>query len=309
VSQHREGFWVVTFPAELARAQPVEIRRAGDKVIEDLMREKPPHCLVDLSAMQTLGSSCVASIVRIWKAVSQFEGQMVVVAPSQGAREVLRVTGLSNIWTVAPTLEAGIHVLGFSKEAKVVKRERRLLVMVSAFSLLNAAAAVTLRMLPQLEDYTHPNNTLVFSILILTVLTSTICLFRERGWRLWLSIFVFLASLFLSGLFIWHTHYRTAAGFDAEPAAEQGSDPALGNETAASSVSQDRPGIQLPTMPPPASNSNSKPETSASGSSVARQPRTPDLPSASGPPVRPGSDPVSGGSTQPDSDDTSGEEP
>lgn len=208
VSQHREGFWLVSFPEELARARPSEVRNIGDSILQKLSESNPNHCLVDLSPLPTLGSSLVASIVRIWKAISQHDGQMVVVAPSPEQREVLRVTGLNNVWTVAPTMEAGIHHLGFSKEAKVVKRERRLLVLVSTFSLLNAAAAVIIRILPQLEGYKQPNNTLVFAILGLTVLTSTICLFRERGWRLWLAVVVFLTSLALSGGFIWHTQYR-----------------------------------------------------------------------------------------------------
>lgn len=321
VSHHRDGFWVVSFPVEFARAQPAEIRRAGDQVISDLAKEKPPHCVIDLSGMQTLGSALVAVLVRIWKFVSQTEGQMVVVAPSVGQREVLRVTGLNNIWTIAPSLEAGIHALGYSKEAKVVKRERRLLVMVSAFSLLNAAAAVTIRMLPELEGYTQPSNTLVFSILGLTVLTSTICLFRESGWRLWLSILVFLSSLALSGTFIWHTHYRLPAGSGATTPADAAADQPSADQPAGAespgampdsdSESQGRTGSLLPAVPPPGLGSKTG-DATVTGSSVTRQPRTPDLPSTAGSPSSPaaGTTGVAPDSGQDDSsDDSSGEAP
>lgn len=258
IKQHRDGFLSVSFPEELARAHPGEVRRAGEQAIEELSRTKPTHCLVDLSALQTLGSSCVAAIVRIWKSISAYEGQMVVVAPSAQAREVLRITGLNNVWLIASSMEAGIHSLGFSKEAKVVKRERRLLVMVSFFSLLNAAAAVTIRMLPQLEGYRHPNNTLVASILGLTVLTSTICLFRERGWRLWISIVVFLASLTLSGVFIWHTHYRPRISQppgsieNSEQAFEQPGDvpSEMGEQTEEPSAASEAADVQVRRIPP-----------------------------------------------------------
>lgn len=277
VCQSKDGYAVVSFPKEMARAHLTDIRDAGEKIIDDLSKTNQQHCLVDLSQLDYIGSSLVAAIVRIWKAISERDGQMVVVASNIGTREVLKVTGLNKVWTIAPNLEAGVHALGFSKEAKVVKRERRILVMVGAFSLLCGIVAVAIRVLPRFEELGHPADFLVYSILGLSLATSGISIFREKGWRLWLTVIVFLASVPLLGFFIWHNEYRgTGFPVPVESALDPYDDDDFFNETLPSTEPYDSP------EDAPPSQGSQAPQEDAPPSAPTR-PTNP--PTGSGPPV------------------------
>lgn len=205
---HRDGYSVIAFPTELATAHMADVREAGVRVVEQLSTVKDPACLVDLTALEYMGSSLVASIVRIWKAVREKNGRMVVVASNDKIVDVLRATGLTKVWVVVSTFEAGVHALGFSQEAKVEQRERRLLAWVGPVGLVGGAVAVAIRMIPQLSAVVHPVNWLVYTMIGLAGVASGISTFREAGWRRILSILVFLFSLPLLGLFIWFAEIR-----------------------------------------------------------------------------------------------------
>lgn len=205
---HRDGYSVIAFPKELATAHMADVREAGVRVMEQLSTVKDPACLVDLTALEYMGSSLVASIVRIWKAVREKNGRMVVVASNDRIADVLRATGLTKVWVVVSTFEAGVHALGFSPEAKVEQRERRLLAWVGPIGLVGGAIAVAIRMIPQLSAVVHPVNWLVYTMIGLAGVASGISTFRETGWRRILSILVFLFSVPLMGLFVWFAEIR-----------------------------------------------------------------------------------------------------
>jgi anti-anti-sigma factor len=300
VSTSKDGYAVVSFPKELARSHLGDIREAGERIIEELSAKKFQYCLIDLSQLDFIGSSLVASIVRIWKAISERDGQMVVVATNPGTREVLKVTGLNKVWTIAPTMEAGIHALGFSKEAKVVKRERRVLVMVGLISLILAVAVVAVRILPQFSEWPHPADPLVYAILGLALATSGISIFREKGWRFGLTITVFALTLPLLGFFVWHNEYRKPPvpmmvdpdGMPVDPDSDMDGLPPLpqGGSDSPDSTSSDRGGYDSPEGPPSGMSAprgrsvvppgaGSSQAGSASGSSQPKQdPKAPSTP-------------------------------
>ena len=205
---HRDGYSVIAFPKELATAHMAEVREAGVKVIDQLSAVKAPACLVDLTALDYMGSSLVASIVRIWKAVKDKDGRMVVVASNERITEVLKATGLTKVWTVVSTFESGVHALGYSPEAKVEKRERRLLAFVGPVSLVGGMVAVAIRMLPRLASIKQPPDWMVYTIIGLAAVASGIYTFRETGIRRALSILGLLLSIPLLALFIWHAEIR-----------------------------------------------------------------------------------------------------
>jgi anti-anti-sigma factor len=200
---HLDGYSVVTFPKEICKASLDEIRGAGDQVVSELANQKAPQCLVDLTALDYMGSSMVASIVRIWKAIEANQGRMVVAVSSIGVREVLRVTGLNRVWTIKSSYDTALHELGFSSEAKIVKRELRLLAFVGPATLLVGGIAVVLSRLPALAELSQPPDWISYSLITVAVITSGISIFREHSWRRWLSVFVFLVSATLGGWLIW----------------------------------------------------------------------------------------------------------
>lgn len=200
---HLDGYSVVTFPKELCKASLAEIRETGEQVVSELANHKAPQCLVDLTALDYMGSSMVASIVRIWKAIEANQGRMVVAVSSIGVREVLRVTGLNRVWTIKSSYDTALHELGFSSQAKIVKRELRLLAFVGPATLLVGGIAVALIRIPKLAALSHPSDWIAYSLITVAVITSGISIFREHSWRRWLSVFVFLVAGTLLGWLIW----------------------------------------------------------------------------------------------------------
>ncbi len=201
--QPRDGYCVVAFPKEIGKTGMADLSSATSDAIKELALIKSAACVVDLSALDYMESSLVACVVRIWKAMKAHSGTFVVVAPSEGIRDVLNVTGLQKIWTIVDTLEAGIHTLGFSVEAKVAKRERRLLILVGPIALICGAVAVAFRLVPQLAALAGEANWLVYwlvySIAGLSIVASGISSIRENGWRRLFSIIVLVLAVALLG--------------------------------------------------------------------------------------------------------------
>jgi anti-anti-sigma factor len=200
---HLDGYSVVTFPKEMCKASLAEIRETGEQVVSELANQKAPQCLVDLTALDYMGSSMVSSIVRIWKAIEANQGRMVVAASSIGVREVLRVTGLNRVWTIKTSYDTALHELGFSSQAKIVKRELRLLAFVGPATLLVGGIAAALSRIPKLAALSQPPDWVAYSLITVAVITSGISIFRENSWRRWLSVFVFLIAAALLGWVIW----------------------------------------------------------------------------------------------------------
>ncbi|MCA9036494.1 MAG: STAS domain-containing protein [Planctomycetaceae bacterium] len=206
--RHRDGYSVIAFPKELGTAHMGDIRDAAVKVIEQLAAVKTPSCVVDLTSLDYMGSSLVASIIRIWKSVKEKGGQMVVVAPNQQIVEVLQTTGLTKVWTVVETFELAVHSLGYSPEARVEKRERRILAFVGPAALVLGAITIAIRVLPHFAAIKQTATALVYGIMGLSVVASAISTFRESGWRRALSIIVFLIAAPLLGWFVWYEEVR-----------------------------------------------------------------------------------------------------
>lgn len=208
---HRDGYSVVSFPKELCKAHLTEIREAGEQVVAELANHKSPQCIVDLTNLDYLGSSMVASIVRIWKTIDSNQGRMIVAASSNGVREVLRVTGLNKVWTIKPSYDHALHDLGFSAEAKIVKRELRLLAFVGPATLLVGGVAAALCRVPKLAALSQPHESVALALIGMAVVTSGVSVFRERSWRRWLSVIVFLCSSALLGYLIWTAPRATSS--------------------------------------------------------------------------------------------------
>lgn len=196
---HLDGYSVVSFPKEISKANLTEIREAGEQVVAELANRKAPHCLVDLTDLDHAGSALVASMVRIWKAVDAHQGRMVVAVSSKGVRDVLRVTGLNRVWTIKSSYDAALDELGFSTRARNVKRDLRLLAFVGPATLFVGAIAVALSKIPALATYSQPHDVIANSLIGMALITSGISIFRERSWRRWLSVFVFVLALSILG--------------------------------------------------------------------------------------------------------------
>lgn len=94
-----------------------DIEAIGGEVLARLEEAPSPKTLVDLTPLNYMGSAQVALVVRIFKAVKDRGGQMIVANSDPMVREVLTLAGLDKIWTIVISREAGLLQLGASPAA------------------------------------------------------------------------------------------------------------------------------------------------------------------------------------------------
>lgn len=100
---------------ELNKVQWSEIDSIGSEVLSSLESRKHPHVIVDLSALNYMGSAMVALIVRVWKAASSRKGKLSVVCPHPIVKEVLQLAALDKHWTITDSMEQARLSVGASK--------------------------------------------------------------------------------------------------------------------------------------------------------------------------------------------------
>ncbi len=124
------------------------IEQVGNEVLEQLEQLAEPRLLVDLSQMEYMGSAVVALLVRLWKAVNARGGRMVVVNTHDMVYEVLRLAGLTKIWTIVADRDQAIAAL---KSARAEGRGGSLALMnvVGVIAALIAAVGVYLQRNPR----------------------------------------------------------------------------------------------------------------------------------------------------------------
>lgn len=90
-----------------------DIEQIGSEIVEQLDAVKRPSLLVDLSALNYIGSAMVALLVRLWKSSNGRDGEMVVVNSDERVFEVLKISGLTSVWTIVDTRDAAEAELGW----------------------------------------------------------------------------------------------------------------------------------------------------------------------------------------------------
>lgn len=109
--EKNRGYSVLCLFSKLNEVQWGDVQQVGNEIIPDLDAIKSPALLVDLSNLDYMGSSMVALLVRLWKAVQTKDGQMVVQSEEKMVTEVLSIAGLNSLWVVVATREEALHAL------------------------------------------------------------------------------------------------------------------------------------------------------------------------------------------------------
>ncbi|TWU11484.1 hypothetical protein CA54_02910 [Symmachiella macrocystis] len=105
------GYVVLCLLPKLNEVQWGDVQQVGNEIIPDLDALRSPALLVDLSALDYMGSSMVALLVRLWKAVQKKNGRMVVQSEQKMVTEVLSIAGLNSLWDVVPTRDEAIGAM------------------------------------------------------------------------------------------------------------------------------------------------------------------------------------------------------
>lgn len=96
----------------LTEAPWSEIEQAGFEAVSEVQKLSKPQVVVDLTQLSYIGSSQVALVIRVWKAVKVQDGALVVATSNSTVREVLALSGLDRVWKLVETSQEAQAALG-----------------------------------------------------------------------------------------------------------------------------------------------------------------------------------------------------
>ncbi len=116
-----DGCLIITLLPILNDKQWADIEKVGTEIVERLSAVQSPRLIVDLTLLSYMGSAMVALIVRLYKAVNGRNGQMVVVNQHELVFEVLKLAGLTKLWTIVNNRDEAYASLGVRRRAASVE--------------------------------------------------------------------------------------------------------------------------------------------------------------------------------------------
>lgn len=199
-----------------------EVEAATDDVIRRLKESEHLSVMVDLSQLQLINSGLIASLVRIWKAMKERNGQFSLVSPNQNVTDVLKTAGLWKLWSVVDDREEAVYELGVSKAAIVEKGERRFLMLAAVACAVLSALAITAMFLKRSEVMGVNAQLTALLFAAAGIATGMISVVKDFGWHRWISSAAVLAGIaVLSSLWFEGSPVSFGKHFDAVPAPKQ----------------------------------------------------------------------------------------
>jgi len=195
------GYVVLCLLPKLNEVQWGDVQQVGNEIIPDLDALRSPALLVDLSALDYMGSSMVALLVRLWKAVQKKNGRMVVQSEQKMVTEVLSIAGLNSLWDVVPTRDEAISAM---KQAPLASQNGPVQASWTGpiIALIAAAAAgwvwwTTQSGNPLFND-AKQSVYVLFALATVALIISGLTLFRNAGAARIVGGLILLASLAVS---------------------------------------------------------------------------------------------------------------
>lgn len=108
------GVLSVTLRPELNEVPWTDIEKIGSGIVGRVTSRDRPRVIVDLTELHHMGSAMVALVVRIWKAVTEKNGRMIVVNRHELVGEVLEISGLASKWTIVENRDQALEAFGSS---------------------------------------------------------------------------------------------------------------------------------------------------------------------------------------------------
>lgn len=94
-----------------------EIEKVGAEILDLLRAKNSPQVLVDAGPLSYMGSAQVALVVRIFKAVEQANGRLLVSYEQPMVLEILTLAGLDKVFPIVQSRNAGLEQIGVSSSA------------------------------------------------------------------------------------------------------------------------------------------------------------------------------------------------
>ncbi len=192
------GYCTLALLPRINDAQWGEIEEYGTKILETLENPKSKSFLLDLTALNYIGSALVALIVRLWKSAEQRQGRMVVVNNDSTVYEVLEIAGLTNLWSIVDTRDEAVDELEGTTVKRVTKKALSILWPLGGI-LAVVGAALGLTLLLESTGTVQKNIavSVQFSCLALGLIAGTLSAVRSHGiWR-GIGFLLILASIII----------------------------------------------------------------------------------------------------------------
>lgn len=116
--ERHADFALLAISPELNAFHWGDIERSTAAMLSALEAAKVPAVIVDLSALEYLGSAQVTVLIRIWKVVKSWNARLVVLVTAPVVREVLKTAGLASLWEFADSKAAAYHALGLQTDGR-----------------------------------------------------------------------------------------------------------------------------------------------------------------------------------------------
>lgn len=190
-----KSYAVVAFNPSLGDCRWGDIEIAGNEIKEKLAALDHPIFLMDLTRLEFMGSSVVALIVKLWKAVLEKDGEMVVVNSSSMIGEVLEIAGLTRVWKIVDSHEEAEQMLGVKKFTPASPMSTFFLAILGWVAAAGALLLVVAprKQLLQLDPQTA--KTLAMTCGGVAIIAGLVAIVRDRGaWRLLGVLLVIIAA-------------------------------------------------------------------------------------------------------------------
>jgi anti-anti-sigma factor len=207
------GCLVITLLPELNDKQWADIERVGTEIVDRISAAATPKVLVDLTPLSYMGSAMVALIVRLYKTVNSRGGKMAVVNQHELVFEVLKLAGLTKLWTIVANRDEAFAALGV-KAAKAAPASSGGGMQTGGMGIVAAGAIGTLGTLALLalqfrsnSPMTPKNALIVQAVFAFLGLGAGMFLLNQAGNRRYLGVafmaicvLAFLGAVFMAPL-------------------------------------------------------------------------------------------------------------
>ncbi len=145
----------------LTEAPWSEIEQAGFEAVSEVQKLAKPQVVVDLTELNYIGSSQVALVIRVWKAVKVQDGALVVATSNSTVREVLALSGLDRVWKLVETSQEARAALGRRDIQPTVDDDQSDASPLPAYALLAACVVGILGLIAYGMDAISPGRILL----------------------------------------------------------------------------------------------------------------------------------------------------
>lgn len=192
-----DGHSVVALLPGLNESPWAAIEKVGDEVLERLNARPAPAFLIDLSALDYMGSATVALIVRIWKSTKDRNGRMVIVNQHEMVYEVLKLAGLHTLWNIVESRDEARQQLMASDRSQG-GWEAVLAIVVGVLALLGAAGGLYVLLFPMESLDERAALGIELGCSAVALIAGIVSAIRQRGGRRVFGCVVIAASLGLT---------------------------------------------------------------------------------------------------------------